>query len=207
MEPLRRLSGPAAPLFEHNIDTDQLCPKVHLKRLTRSGFAQALFSDRRYDAAGAERPDFVLNQAPWRQAVVLIAGDNFGSGSSREHAVWALADFGIRCVIAPSFGDIFFQNTVNSGLLAIRLPLAQVAELAALAQRLPGAAWEVDLERQAVLPPGAEPIAFAIEPSRRQRLLEGLDEIGMTLRHRAAVEAFEARQRAAEPWLWQPLRS
>lgn len=205
MERLTQFYGIAAPLLEDNIDTDQLCPKQHLKRLVRSGFGPTLFSDRRFHPDGSERPEFLLNQAPWRNASILVAGDNFGSGSSREHAVWALADYGFRCIVAPSFGDIFFQNCVNSGVLAVRMSRAQVESLAEAALRSPGAPWEVDLTLQLITPALGEPVRFEIEPGRRERLMAGLDEIALTLQRREAVAAFEARQKSREPWLWQPL--
>lgn len=202
MQALVKLTGVAAPLFEDDIDTDQLCPKQHLTRLERQGFADTLFSDRRYAEDGALRTDFVLNQEAWRDASILIGGSNFGCGSSREHAVWALADYGIRCVIAPSFGDIFFQNCVNGGLLAIKLPTATVARLADIALVQPGAAWTVDLSAKTIAVPDGSVVFFEVDPVSRMRLLEGLDEIGLTLKHQQTIAAFEQRQRVAEPWLW-----
>jgi len=198
------LRGIAAPLFKDNIDTDQICPKQHLTRLVRTGFDRALFSDRRFDAEGAERADFILNQEPWRKAVILLAGENFGCGSSREHAVWALVEFGVQCVIAPSFGDIFLQNSVNSGLLAVSLPFADVRKLASDALGAPGMEWTVDLPNQTIVTATGATLAFDIDPSRRARLIDGLDEIGLTLLHQSEIDAFEASQRNAAPWLWHP---
>lgn len=206
MQAFKEIEGVAAAMFEDNIDTDQLCPKQHLKRLQRTGFGDALFSDRRFNADGTVRGDFLLNQPPWDQARVLVAGDNFACGSSREHAVWSLVDFGIRCVIAPTFGDIFFQNSVNSGLLAVRLPRDRVERLARFAQKAPEQHWRVDLPLQRIVLSDGEEVNFDIEPERKDRLLSGLDEIGMTLRHQDAITSFETRQRSAQPWLWVPVQ-
>lgn len=203
MRPFTVHAGGAIPIVEDNIDTDQLCPKQHLLRLEKTGFDRALFSDRRFDANGIERPDFILNREPWRNGSILIAGDNFGCGSSREHAVWALVQWGIRSVIAPSFGDIFLQNSVNSGLLAIRLPKERVSTLVDEAQREPGATWTIDLPAQAIAPPRGDAVAFEIDPTRKERLLLGLDEIALTLRHQQEIDEFEARQRREAPWLWR----
>jgi 3-isopropylmalate/(R)-2-methylmalate dehydratase small subunit len=206
MKPFTVLAGSAIPMAEDNIDTDQLCPKQHLLRLEKTGFDRALFSDRRFDANGIERPDFILNRPPWRDGSILIAGDNFGCGSSREHAVWALVQWGIRSVIAPSFGDIFFQNSINSGLLAIRLPKEAVNALVHEAESEPGASWTIDLPAQVIQPPRGETVAFEIDPTRKERLLLGLDEIALTLRHQREIDAFEARQRREAPWLWRAMR-
>ena len=196
------LVGAAVPMFEANIDTDQLCPRQYLTAIRRVGFGRALFSDRRWKADGSPVADFILNLPPFAAAAILVAGDNFGCGSSREHAVWALSDAGIRCVIAPSFGDIFLQNTVNSGVLAIRLPAAKVQELAGIAASQPGEPWTVDLPAQTIAASTGIKVSFEIEPARKERLVRGLDEIDMTLRFRAELESFQARQRVSEPWLW-----
>lgn len=206
MTPFIVLQGIPVAMFENNIDTDQLCPKQHLLRLEKTGFDRALFSDRRFEEDGTERNDFVLNQAPWRQARILVAGENFGCGSSREHAVWALVQFGIRCVIAPSFGDIFFQNSVNSGLLALRLAAPEVQRLARIAADAPGSEWRIDLPAQTVQAASGDVIPFDIDATQKDRLLHGLDEIDLTLRHESAIDAFEARQRAAAPWLWRAVQ-
>ena len=206
MKPFTILAGGAIPMAEDNIDTDQLCPKQHLLRLEKTGFDRALFSDRRFDANGIERPDFILNRPPWSRGSILIAGDNFGCGSSREHAVWALVQWGIRSVIAASFGDIFFQNSVNSGLLAIRLPKEKVNALVHEAQSEPGAQWMIDLPAQAIAPPRGEKVAFEIDSTRKERLLLGLDEIALTQRHQREIDAFEVRQRRDAPWLWRATR-
>ena len=206
MKPFTTLAGSAIPMAEDNIDTDQLCPKQHLLRLEKTGFDRALFSDRRFDAKGAELPDFILNRSPWRDGSILIAGDNFGCGSSREHAVWALVQWGIRCVIAPSFGDIFLQNSVNSGLLAIRLSKETVNALVDAAESEPGASWTIDLPAQDIARPHGGRVAFEIDPTRKERLVLGLDEIALTLRHQREIDEFEARQRREAPWLWRAKR-
>jgi 3-isopropylmalate dehydratase small subunit len=202
MEKFERFTAPAVPIVENNLDTDQLCPKQHLKTIHREGFDKALFSDRRFDTDGNAIADFVLNRPEYASAGILVGGENFACGSSREHAVWALVDYGIRCVIAPSYGEIFLQNTVNSGLLAITLPPSEVARLAAVATDKPGALWTVDLPGQTITAPGLEPIAFSIEPERKERLVNGLDEVSLTLAHHAEIAAFAERQRQTEPWLW-----
>lgn len=196
------LRGRAVPLFEDNIDTDQLCPKQHLSAIQRIGFGAALFSDRRWEPDGSLRQDFVLNRAEYADANIMIGGLNFGSGSSREHAVWALVDYGIRCVVAPSFGDIFLQNSVNNGLLAIALPTARVATLAAVAESKADAEWTIDLPRQLIIAPTVGNVDFTIDPARKERLLGGLDEVAMTLRHSADIRHVQDRQRLTEPWLW-----
>jgi 3-isopropylmalate/(R)-2-methylmalate dehydratase small subunit len=206
MNPFTVLAGGAIPMAEDNIDTDQLCPKQHLLRLEKTGFDRALFSDKRFDSDGVERPDFILNRRPWRTGSILIAGDNFGCGSSREHAVWALVQWGIRCVIAPSFGDIFFQNSVNSGLLAIRLPKEKVSALADKALSTPGASWMIDLPAQVILPSQGDEVAFEIDAKHKERLRLGLDEIALTLHHQKEIDAFEMRQRHETPWLWRAAR-
>jgi 3-isopropylmalate/(R)-2-methylmalate dehydratase small subunit len=206
MKQFTMVSGTAIPMAEDNIDTDQLCPKQHLLRLEKTGFDRALFSDKRFDANGVEQPDFTLNRAPWRHGSILIAGDNFGCGSSREHAVWALVQWGIRCVIAPSFGDIFLQNSVNSGLLAVRLPKEKVNTFVEEARRDPGAQWTIDLPAQLVVPPHGERTAFEIDATRKERLFLGLDEIALTHRHQRDIDEFEARQRREAPWLWRAIR-
>lgn len=197
MKPFRSLRGPAAPLFENDVDTDQICPKQHLKALTRIDFSGALFSDRR--GAGES---FILDRSGYEDAVILIAGENFGCGSSREHAVWALADFGIRCIIAPSFGEIFARNCVNSGVLTISTPLDTARALAAIAVDHPRRDWTIDLEAQRITSPTGAAITFDIEPARKSRLLEGKDDIARTLRHQEALASFEARLKTREPWLF-----
>jgi 3-isopropylmalate dehydratase small subunit len=189
MQPFRQLTGVAAPMIVDNLDTDQILPKQFLKVVTRKGLAEALFFDERFDTDGRARPDFMLNRRPFSEAVILIGGENFGCGSSREHAVWALLDFGIRCVIAPSFAGIFFNNCANNGLLAVTLPEDAVQALAILAAN--GETMTVDLNAQVVILQSGETVGFQVDPQRRQKLLAGLDAIGETLLHEQDISHFE----------------
>ena len=200
MEKFTRLSGVAAPLPMVNVDTDMVIPKTYLKGTERTGLGKHLFAEMRFNQDGSERPDFVLNRPAWRQAQILIAFENFGCGSSREHAPWALRDFGIRCVIAPSFADIFFNNCFNNGILPLVLPKAVCAHLIEDAERGANAILTIDLETQELTRPDGERIAFEVEPSRRSRLLEGLDEIGTTVAKAHRIDTFEERIRRRQPW-------
>ena len=200
-EPIHRITGIAAPLPRANVDTDAIIPKAHLLTIHRSGLGAGLFSEWRFDEDGKERPEFVLNQPPWRKAQILLAGENFGCGSSREHAVWSLMDFGIRCVIAPGFASIFHENCQKNGLAAVTLDEGALAHLVACAQATPSATMTVDIDACRVTAPDGREFAFTMEAARRQALLEGLDEIGASLRHDAAMAAFEARDRAQRPWI------
>jgi 3-isopropylmalate/(R)-2-methylmalate dehydratase small subunit len=202
MEIFDRLSGVAVPLPMINVDTDQVIPKQYLKSIERTGLGKGLFHDLRYDMEDRERPDFVLNREPYRKSKILITGENFGCGSSREHAPWALADFGIRCVVAPSFADIFFNNSMKNGLLLIVMPQEQVDILMADAENPDNCVMTVDLETQTITRPDGAAMAFEIEPFRKARLLNGLDDIGLTLQKVHRIEAFEARQKADRPWLY-----
>jgi 3-isopropylmalate/(R)-2-methylmalate dehydratase small subunit len=195
------LTGIAAPLPMANVDTDKIIPGRFLKTIERSGLGVHLFDQLRYDESGAERPDFVLNQAPYRQAEILIAHENFGCGSSREHAPWALLDFGIRCVIAPDFADIFHGNCFKNGILPVRLPREICDVLMEDARLGANARLTVDLERQVVVRPNGEEIPFETDSLRRKMLLEGLDEIGQTLGHGDAIAAFELRSAQQQPWI------
>ena len=195
--------GGILPLPEENIDTDQIVPARYLLRSRKEGYGDTLFADLRCDADGQPIPGFVMNQAPFDQASVLVAGDNFGCGSSREHAVWALQDGGIQVVIAPSFGDIFFNNAVQNGLLLITASAAQVEGLLAAVRADAHAQVEVDLPGQTVRC-GDAAFGFEIEPHRKQSLLDGLSEIDATLRELDAIESFERTRLAAEPWLADP---
>jgi 3-isopropylmalate dehydratase small subunit len=199
MQPFTHLDGRAAPLPIANLDTDQIIPKQFLKTVDREGLGKGLFYDLRFDGEGREKPDFVLNQPAYAGAKVLIAGDNFGCGSSREHAPWALLDFGLRCVIAPSFADIFYNNCFENGLLPITLPEDQVR---ALMDEAKGGnhLFTVDLDSQSVVAPSGRRFAFEIDPGRKEKLLKGLDAIGETLQHAADIDAFEARRILARPW-------
>ncbi len=200
MDKFTRLDGKAAPLPVANIDTDQIIPKQFLKTVEREGLAKGLFYDLRFDEAGNPKPDFVLNQPAYAGAQVLIAGDNFGCGSSREHAPWALLDFGLRCVIAPSFADIFYNNCFENGLLPIALPEEAVRAL--MAQALGGNhVFSIDLEAQTVTPPSGEPVRFEIDPGRKEKLLKGLDAIGETLQHETDISRYEHKRSLSAPWL------
>ena len=199
MKPFTTLTGIAAPLARVNIDTDTIIPKQWCKSIRRTGFGPHLFHDWRYAEDGAERPDFVLNRAPWCEAAILVAGANFGCGSSREAAVWALAEFGIRCVVAPSFSDIFAANCVANGVLPVTLGEAEVARLAALAGEPATAEMTVDLPAQEIRA-GGDRIAFDVEPRAKHRLVNGLDEIAATLANEADIAAYERWLDAARRW-------
>lgn len=195
------LSALAAPMPVENVDTDQIIPARFLKTIKRSGLGQNAFAAQRYDENGQERPDFVLNQEPFRHAEILITLDNFGCGSSREHAPWALLDFGIRCVIAPSFADIFHNNCFKNGILPIQLPREICLALMEDARLGPNARFTIDLEKQEIVTPEGKLIHFVIDPLRRRLLLEGLDDIGQTLAYEDAIDAFEARRAQQAGWL------
>jgi 3-isopropylmalate/(R)-2-methylmalate dehydratase small subunit len=201
MQAFTTLTGIAAPLPMANVDTDKIIPARFLKSISRSGFGKHLFANMRFREDGSENPDFVLNQPPYRDAQVLIAFENFGCGSSREHAPWALLDFGIRCVIAPDFADIFHNNCFKNGILPIRLPREVCEKLMDDARMGGNARVTVDLERQVVVRPNGEEIPFAVDPFRKHLLLNGLDDIGQTLQHATAIDAFEDRRKTAQPWL------
>ncbi|OWU86167.1 3-isopropylmalate dehydratase [Oceanicola sp. 22II-s10i] len=201
MEKFEKLSGIAAPMPLVNIDTDMIIPKVFLKTIKRSGLGVNLFDEMRYDRQGNEIPDFVLNKPAYREAQILVAGDNFGCGSSREHAPWALADFGIKVVISTSFADIFFNNCFKNGMLPIVLPPEQVEVLMKDAEKGANARMEIDLEAQTVTASDGEVFHFEIDPFRKHCLLEGLDDIGLTLEKGAAIDTFEASASQARPWV------
>ena len=200
MDAFTRLDAKIAPLPLANIDTDQIIPKQFLKTVEREGLGKGLFYDLRFDEAGRPKPDFVLNDPKYAGAGVLVAGDNFGCGSSREHAPWALLDYGLRCVIAPSFAEIFYNNCFSNGLLPIALPEAQVRALMAEAKG-GNHVFSVDLEAQTVIAPSGAAFRFEIDPGRKEKLLGGLDSIGETLRHKADIDTYEARHAMTEPWL------
>lgn len=201
MDKFTTLTGVAAPLNMINVDTDMIIPKNFLKTIKRSGLGKALFAELRYDEHGREKADFVLNQEPYRQATIIVAGNNFGCGSSREHAPWAIRDFGIRCIIAPSFADIFYNNTLKNGMLPCQLPEARVNELLRFLLELPGAEITVDLPSQTVRGPDDQVDHFDLNESSKHNLLNGLDEIGSTLTKLALIEAYESRSSANRPWL------
>ncbi|QPO12233.1 3-isopropylmalate dehydratase small subunit [Thalassospira sp. A40-3] len=201
MEKFTKLTGVAAPLPMINVDTDMIIPKQFLKTIKRSGLGKNLFDEMRYDDNGNEIPDFVLNKPAYRNAKILVSGDNFGCGSSREHAPWSLLDFGIRCVIAPSFADIFYNNCFKNGILPIRLPQEDVDKLMADAERGANATVTVDLENQEITGPDGGCIKFEVEEFRKHCLLNGLDDIGLTLQKADAINDFEATRAASQPWL------
>jgi 3-isopropylmalate dehydratase small subunit len=199
MEKFTRLDGRAAPMPVANIDTDQIIPKQFLKTVDRDGLAAGLFYDYRFDREGRENPDFILNQPAYHNTHILIAGDNFGCGSSREHAPWALMDFGIRCVISTSFADIFYNNCFSNGLLPVAVDPAALQALMAEAKG-GNHLFSVDLQAQTVTAPSGQVVHFDIDPGRKEKMLKGLDAIGETLEHVAEIDGFEARRRQAQPW-------
>ena len=203
MAPFDKLTAVAAPIDNPNVDTDQLAPARFLRRPRDEGYADILFHDVRKTPEGALKPDFVLNKEAYRNAGILVADRNFGGGSSREQAVWALVDSGIRCVIAVSFGDIFYNNSVKHGLLLIRQDAEAAKRLREELHAKPGATMSVDLAAQSFTTPNGATVAFDIEPSRKRRLSLGLDDIDLTLQHDAEIAAFEKTYRARRPWLFQ----
>ncbi len=201
MDKFTTLTGIAAPMPLVNIDTDMIIPKQFLKTIQRSGLGKNLFDEMRYTQDGAEIPDFVLNQPAYRKAEIIVAGDNFGCGSSREHAPWALLDFGIRCVISTSFADIFFNNCFKNGILPIVLPQEQVAALMDDAKKGANARITVDLEAQTVTSSDGQSFHFEVDPFRKHCLLNGLDDIGLTLEKSASIDAYEKTAAAVRPWV------
>ena len=195
MTPFTKLTAVAAPLPLINVDTDMIIPKQFLRTIKRTGLGKNLFNDMRYDEAGKEIAGFVLNQTPYRNAHILIAGENFGCGSSREHAPWALLDFGIRCIVAPSFADIFYNNCFKNGILPVVLPQTQVDALMKMAEEKKQIS--IDLATQKV-----ESFSFEIDSFRKHCLLNGLDDIGLTLENADAIAAYEAKNKTEKPWLW-----
>ena len=201
MEKFEKITGVAAPLPLINVDTDMIIPKQFLKTIKRSGLGVNLFDEMRYLDDGSENPDFVLNKPAYRAAEVLVAGDNFGCGSSREHAPWAIKDFGIRCVIAPSFADIFFNNCFKNGILPIPLPQEQVDILMKDAEKGENARMTVDLETQEITTSDGEVIPFEIDSFKKHCLLEGLDDIGLTMAKASEISSFEAKAAQDRPWV------
>lgn len=203
MKPFVRISGIAAPLPRDNVDTDAIIPSNETRSVARDGYGEKLFANWRYEpGTRIEQPGFVLNRAPWREASLLIAGNNFGCGSSREAAAWSLDQFGIRCVIAPSFGNIFRGNCVRNGLLPVVLDANIVAQLTDQAED-PAARFEVDLEHCLVRDASGAEHGFSIDALEREMLLEGLDEIALTLKQRPQIVDWQVRDRVARPWIWQ----
>ncbi|MEQ9693113.1 3-isopropylmalate dehydratase small subunit [Shimia sp. SDUM112013] len=201
MEKFEKLQGIAAPMPLVNIDTDMIIPKVFLKSIQRTGFGKNLFDEMRFNRDGTEIPDFVLNKPQYRDAEILIAGDNFGCGSSREHAPWAIADFGIKCVVSTSFADIFFNNCFKNGILPIVLPQEQVDILMADAEKGANARMTVDLEAQEITTSDGQVIPFEVDAFKKHCLLNGLDDIGLTMEKADAIDAYEAKAAAARPWV------
>ncbi|TAG31428.1 MAG: 3-isopropylmalate dehydratase small subunit [Rhodobacterales bacterium] len=200
MDKFTTLTGIAAPMPLVNIDTDMIIPKQFLKTIERSGLGKNLFDEMRYTQDGAEIPDFVLNQPAYRKSQIIIAGDNFGCGSSREHAPWALLDFGIRCVISTSFADIFFNNCFKNGILPVVLPQAAVDHLMDDARKGENARVTVDLESQTVTASDGKSFAFEVDAFKKHCLLNGLDDIGLTMEKASAIDAYEAKTAMTRPW-------
>ena len=202
MRKYETVTGVGAPLPQINIDTDKVIPARFLKTIEREGLGRHLFNDMRFDAEGNENPDFVLNQPAWRGASILVVGDNFGCGSSREHAPWALADYGVRAILGTDFADIFYNNSFKNGLLPIKLPAEERDKLMEDAQRGENARITVDLERQVITRPDGEEIAFEVDPFRKHCLLNGMDDIGLTMERTKSIDSFESTDRIARPWLY-----
>lgn len=200
MEKFEKLSGVAAPMPLVNIDTDMIIPKVFLKTIKRSGLGVNLFDEMRYDREGNEKTEFVLNKAQYREAKILVAGDNFGCGSSREHAPWAIADFGIKCVISTSFADIFFNNCFKNGILPVVLPQDQVTVLMSDAEKGANSIIEVDLEKQTIASSDGTVFTFDVDPFKKHCLLNGLDDIGLTMEKESDITAYEAKASQLFPW-------
>ena len=200
MDAFTRLDAKIAPLPMANVDTDQIIPKQFLKTIDREGMAKGLFYDFRFDEQGREKPDFILNRPEYKGSGVLVAGDNFGCGSSREHAAWALLDFGVRCVISTSFADIFYNNCFQNGLLPVVL---KADEVQALMEEAKGGNHlvTVDLEAQTVVSPSGRTFAFEIDPQRKEKMLKGLDAIGETLQAATSIDVYEMKRALAQPWL------
>ncbi|MEM7744686.1 MAG: 3-isopropylmalate dehydratase small subunit [Pseudomonadota bacterium] len=201
MEKFTTLTGVAAPLDMINVDTDMIIPKQFLKTIKRSGLGVHAFTEMRYNDDGSENPDFVLNQPAYRDAKILVAGDNFGCGSSREHAPWAILDQGIRCVISTSFADIFYNNCFKNGILAVKVSPEDLEKLMDDAGRGANAVLAVDLEAQTITGPDGGTVTFEIDAGRKHALLNGLDEIGESLQQSDAISTHEAKRNAAQPWL------
>lgn len=201
MKPFTTLTGVAAPLDIMNVDTDMIIPKQYLKTIKRTGLGTGLFAEMRFNEDGSENPDFVLNKPAYRKAEILVAGDNFGCGSSREHAPWALLDFGIRCVISTSFADIFYNNCFKNGILPIKVSQADLDKLMDDARRGANATMTVDLQKQEIHGPDGGVVKFDMDEFRKHLLLNGLDDIGLTMKKAPAIDTYEAKAASAHPWL------
>ena len=202
MEKFSTVNGVAAPMRSINVDTDKIIPKQYLKTIKRTGLGKNLFAEMRYNEDGSEREDFVLNKPAYRNSQILVAGDNFGCGSSREHAPWAILDFGIKVVISTSFADIFHNNCFKNGILPIKVTPEQLELLFDDADRGSNATLTVDLENQKITRPDGDVVKFKMDPFRKQCLLEGLDDIGQTLQRKGKIDGFEERQKTGQPWLY-----
>jgi len=203
MQKFTKLTGVAAPMDAINVDTDQIIPKLHLRTIKRTGLGKVLFDELRFNPDGSEKPEFVLNRAPYRNAEILVAGDNFGCGSSREHAPWALLDFGIRCIISTSFADIFYNNCFKNGILPITVSADELQALMADAADRENPVLTVDLHTREITRPNGAVVCFEIDAFRRECLLDGLDDIGLTMQKAALIDAFEKTQRERQPWLYR----
>jgi len=201
MDKFTKLTGVAAPMDMINIDTDMVIPKQYLTTVKRTGLGKGLFFEMRYNADGSENPDFVLNKPAYKDAQILVAGDNFGCGSSREHAPWALLGFGIRCVISTSFADIFYHNCFKNGILPIKLPREDVEKLLEDAERGANATVTIDLENQTITGPDGGEIKFELDEFKKHCLLNGLDDVGLTMKNEDKIKDFEERTNATQPWL------
>ena len=203
MEKFTRLTGVAAPMDAINVDTDQIIPKLHLRTIKRTGLGKVVFDELRFNRDGTEKPEFILNQEPYRNAGILVAGDNFGCGSSREHAPWALLDFGIRCIISTSFADIFYNNCFKNGILPVTVSTRELEALMADASDRENPVLTVDLHAREITRPNGAVVCFEVDDFRRDCLLEGLDDIGLTMQKVEMIDAFEKAQREREPWLYR----
>ena len=203
MQKFTKLTGVAAPMDAINVDTDQIIPKLHLRTIKRTGLGKVLFDELRFDTYGTEKPEFVLNREPYRKAEILVAGDNFGCGSSREHAPWALLDFGIRCIVSTSFADIFYNNCFKNGILPITVSADELQALMADASDRENPVLTVDLHTREITRPNGAVVSFEIDEFRRECLLEGLDDIGLTMQKVEMIDAFEKAQRESQPWLYR----
>ncbi|MDG1709209.1 MAG: 3-isopropylmalate dehydratase small subunit [Emcibacteraceae bacterium] len=203
MDKFTKIRAVAAPLPITNVDTDMIIPQNHLRTIERTGLGKFAFSNIRYHDDGSEREDFVLNKPAYRNAEILIAGENFGCGSSREHAPWALKDFGLKCIIAPSFADIFYGNSFKNGLLPIKLPQAIIDDLMKDADRGANAVFTIDLENLEITRPDGEVVSFEIDGFRQHCLINGLDDIGLTMARDEKISEFEAKQKIEQPWLYK----
>ena len=203
MEKFNKLSGVAAPMDMVNIDTDKIIPKLHLRTIKRTGLGKVVFEEMRFNEDGSEKPEFILNQEPYRDAKIIVAGDNFGCGSSREHAPWAMLDFGVRCVISTSFADIFYSNCFKNGILPIRVSKDELDALMADARDKENPELTIDLETLEIRRPNGGVVKFDVEEFRRKCLLDGLDDIGLTMQKQESIGGFEAKQKMLEPWLYR----